>query len=86
MAEIINNEKGFKVIKVDMVECARWGGLGICDDCNECIGLCGYYVAVLNSVLCEECYKAWYERSKRYREDKRIESRNFEYMKKHLNL
>lgn len=86
MAEIIENKKGFKVIKVTLNDCLNWGGLGICDWCNECIGEYGYYVAVLNSVMCEKCYLEWYERAKNYPEDKRIEDGNFAYMKLVLNL
>lgn len=86
MAEIINNEKGFKVIKVSMVECAHWGGWGICDWCNKCVGSHGYYVAVLNTVMCEKCYKEWYDHATYYPEDKRIEDGHFAYMKNILNL
>ena len=86
MAKIIENKKGFKVIEVSMVECFEWGGIGICDNCNEAIVPKGYYVAVLNRVLCDECYDEWNERAIYNHEDARIEQRNFEYYKRMLNL
>ena len=56
-----------------------------CDHCNTAIRK-GYYVAVLNSVLCEKCYKSWHHRAKNYPEDRRIEESNFNRMKSILNL
>lgn len=86
MAEIINNEKGFKVIKVSIIEIANWGGFGICDWCDGYVGSHGYYVAVLHTVMCEKCYKEWCERATYYPEDKHVEDRHFNYMKIILNL
>ena len=85
MAQIINSDKDFKVIEVYLSDCIKWGGLGICDHCNTAIRK-GYYVAVLNSVLCEKCYKSWHHRAKNYPEDRRIEESNFNRMKSILNL
>lgn len=86
MAKIIENEKGFRVIEVTMTDIARIGGMGICDWCNGAIGKKGYYVAVLNSAMCEKCYNEWYERAVNYPEDGRVEAGNFLYMKNLLNL
>lgn len=85
MAQIVKNKKGFKVIKVTLSDCIKWGGFGICDHCN---GACdkGYYVAVLNSLLCEKCYNDWNQRAIYYPEDSRIEEQNYSYMKSLLNL
>lgn len=85
MAQIINSDKNFKVIEVYLSDCLSWGGLGICDYCNKPITK-GYYVAVLNCVLCEKCYKSWHRRAKNYPQDREIEERNFRYMKSILNL
>lgn len=85
MAKVVDNKKGFKVIEVSFIECVQWGGLGICDSCAT-PALKGYYVAVLNQVLCEDCYKEWCERAIYYPEDKRIEERNFKQYKQILNI
>lgn len=85
MAKVINNEKGFRVIEVTLSDCTKWGGMGICDHCNSAVPK-GYYVAVLNSVLCERCYNRWYARAKFYPEDMEIEYRNFDYMKTLLKI
>jgi len=80
MAEIIRNEKGFKVIKTSISEINQSvGGLGICDKCNVS-SFTGYYVAVLNYWICEECYNEFLGRAKRYKEDTEIEQRNYDYM------
>lgn len=86
MAQVIENKKGFRVIQVTLSDCIKWGGLGICDWCNEYIGSTGYYVAVLNSVMCDKCYNDWCERATYYPEDSRVEEKNFNYMKSVLNL
>lgn len=85
MAKVVKNEKGFKVIEVSLTECVQWGGLGICDSCGNA-SFKGYYVAVLNQMFCENCYKKWCERAIYYPEDSRIEERNFEIYKKILNI
>ena len=86
MAEIIANEKGFKVIKVSMVDCAHMGGMGICDWCNDGILSDGYFVAVLDSVMCRKCYEDWCSRAEYYEEDSDFEARNFNHMKKVLRI
>jgi hypothetical protein len=85
MAKVVKNEKGFKVIEVSLIETTQWGGLGICDNCNN-PAFKGYYVAVLNHLLCEDCYKDWCKYAIYYPEDNRIEERNFERYKKILNI
>lgn len=86
MAKIIENKKGFKVIEVSMMECIIWGGYGICDSCNEPMGKRGYYIAVLNWVMCEKCYHEWLERAENYPEDRQIEDANFRVYKSILGL
>ena len=80
MAEIVDNEKGFKVIKMNRDELYRaCGGLGICDRCNEQVDA-GFYVAVLNMWLCPVCYKRWMQFAVNYPEDREIEQRRYVYM------
>lgn len=55
----------------------------LCDSCNAEISddeSC-YYIAVLNDVFCEECYRSRGENMKHYREDERVENRNIENFK-----
>lgn len=85
MAAIFNNEKGFKVIEVTLNDCLCLGGWGFCDRCTDKIGK-GYYVAVLNWVMCESCFKEWYETAKRYPEDEDFENKVFLKMKRILKL
>lgn len=83
MAEIVKNDKGFKVLKMSLEEVNSIGGLGICDFCNAASHE-GYYIAVLNMWYCPKCYKEWISRAKYYPEDASIENKNFEYMKEML--
>ena len=86
MAKVVENKKGFKVIEVSCVECVEWGGLGICDNCNDSLLSGGIYVAVLNRVFCPKCYEEWMTYAVYYPEDSRVEKKNFEFMKKQLGL
>lgn len=64
----------------------------ICDNCNELLNvhpkkhLIVYYVAVLNRLFCDKCYKEWYARATRYNEDIPYEERYFNKYAKKLNL
>jgi len=58
MAEIIENEKGFKVISSSMSETWKFGGMGICESCNKA-SFKGYIICVLNRWYCEKCYEEW---------------------------
>ena len=80
--KVVENSKGFRVIEMSMVEVnGLLGGLGICDSCNNA-SFTGYYIAVLNSWFCPQCYEDWLKRAKRYEEDIPIEERNFERVKR----
>ncbi len=76
--ETVKNNKGFRVIKMSLIELNVYlGGVGICDFCNG-TDLEGYYIAVLNEWVCPECYEKWLKRAMRYKEDMRIEERNYQ--------
>ena len=80
--KVKENDKGFKIIEMSMVEVNElFGGDGICDFCNKA-SLTGYYIAVLNSWYCPECYEDWLKEAKRYDEDIPFEERNFERVKR----
>lgn len=52
----------------------------ICDYCNDEIkaeDTC-YYVAVLNQVMCKECFERWHKSAKYYPEDVDFEKQNFQ--------
>lgn len=85
MAEIVTGIK-FKVIKLNLIELqAVEGGyaIGICDSCGK-PSFDGYYIAVLNSYYCPECFESWLRRATYFSEDKPIEDRNFNYWKQQL--
>lgn len=86
MAEIIPNEKDFKVIKVSLSELRQaFGGYGICDYCGS-NKFTGYYIAVLNHWYCENDFKRFLKNAYNYPEDRNIEQANFENAKTLLNL
>lgn len=86
MAKIIESSKNFKVIEVSLIDMIKIGSFGICDHCNGKLFNDGYYVAVLNSILCKECYEEWHKNAKYYTEDKQIENGNFNRMKQIVEL
>lgn len=84
MAKKIKTDKGFLVIKLNREEAGMLGfGLGegecICMDCNNLCGDTIYYVAVINDVMCEECYNKFIEEATYYPEDSAIEQRNYDF-------
>lgn len=92
MAELIKNDKGFKVIKLSVEEATKlhWGiagsGACICMHCNNPILGDIYYPAVLNDTMDKECYEEWYREAVNYPEDREYEERSFQRVAKLLNL
>jgi len=84
MAEIVKNEKGFKVISCSMSETTIFGGMGICDFCSA-VSFKGYTICVLNSWYCEQCYQEWSAKATYYPADARYELSKFNYYKGLLN-
>jgi len=86
MAEIIENKKGFKVIKVSFEEVhQKFRSLGICDWCNSTPDSF-MYIPVLNCCYCDECYKDWMKRAVNHSEDHDFENRAFERAKQLLKI
>ena len=85
MAKVIENKKGFKVIEISKEELlkklSQYGSVGICDFCGNPTEV-GYYVAVINQWLCQDCYQDFLDKSQYYPEDKPIEDRNFKFYSK----
>ena len=79
MAKVVDNYKKFKVLEITrqemMDKLTRYGCLGICDMCNRPTSV-GYYVAVINQWMCEDCYNDFIKSVDRYEEDMRIEKRH----------
>jgi hypothetical protein len=75
MKEFTITPKGFKVLPVTNNEIFGWGGLGVCDTCNNPVHNEGTFVAVLNSVYCKKCYEDWHKMAINYPEDKPYEER-----------
>lgn len=84
MAEIVKNEKGFKVISCSMSETTLFGGMGICDFCSNA-SFNGYLVCVLNRWYCNDCYQEWTTTARFYQEDASYELSKFNYYKGLLN-
>lgn len=86
MAQIVSNEKQFKVIEMSTPEVATvFGGMGICDWCGKAHTK-GFYIAVLNHWYCKKDYEFFLERAKNYKEDRSIEDLNFQRVIKLLNI
>ena len=65
MDRIKYTPQGFSYVDVTMEECLAWGGLCICNECNEiCNDL--KLVYILGDTYCTKCFNDWLERSKNY--------------------
>jgi hypothetical protein len=85
MAKVIENKKGFKVIEISKEELlkklSQYGCIGICDFCGKPTEV-GYYVAVINQWLCQDCYQDFISKVSYCIDDKPIEDRNFKFYSK----
>lgn len=79
MAQIVSNEKGFKVIHVETLDMWVIGSPAKCDYCTTDMAPPdgGYYIAVLNKIYCPQCYKRWLAEARRHPQDAPIEDRNY---------
>lgn len=80
MAEIVENEAGFKAIKITRAELVsklgQYGAVGICDFCSTSPEI-GYYLPVLNQWYCPECYDNFVNNTTPHPDDSWYEERNF---------
>ena len=80
--DFISLSNRFKVIEIPRIllvdKLAEFGSIGVCDGCMRSEDT-GYYVAVLNQWLCKKCYDEWISYAKWYKEDERIELKNFNF-------
>ncbi|EHT2867201.1 hypothetical protein KXA96_001700, partial [Campylobacter jejuni] len=53
----MDNNKEFKILRLNKQEILKIGGYGICDSCNKALSNDGYMICVLYSCYCEKCYK-----------------------------
>lgn len=60
--------QGYTYLPVLPSHIYNWGGLGVCDSCNQDIQQ-GYLVFILNSCICSNCFNEWVDRAKVYPED-----------------
>ncbi|EAI3389517.1 hypothetical protein PJO00_001732 [Campylobacter coli] len=77
----IDNNKEFKILRLNKQEILKIGGYGICDSCNRRLSNDGYMICVLYSCYCEKCYKEWYKVAINHKEDKEIEKDVYENIK-----
>lgn len=79
MAQIVSNEKGFKIIHVETLDMRVIGSPAKCDYCTADMATPdgGYYIAVLNKIYCPQCYKRWLSEARRHPQDAPIEARNY---------
>lgn len=86
MSRLLENNKKFQVIKLTWREyAAATDSWGLCDACGQNTSEEPlFYVAVLDHVFCEMCFKAWYDTAKRYSVDMPKEQEAFIRMKHKL--
>lgn len=86
MARILTNSKNFQIIKMAWREyVAATDSWGLADCCGQNSSEDDlYFVAVLNSVFCPMCFKAWYDTAKHYSSEIQKEQESFVKMKHKL--
>ncbi|EAW7473419.1 hypothetical protein F7539_02165 [Campylobacter jejuni] len=77
----IDNNKEFKILKLNKQEILKIGGYGICDSCNKTLSNDGFMICVLFSCYCEKCYQEWYKVAINHEEDREIEKDVYENIK-----
>lgn len=76
---VFETEKGHRAIEVNLNELLTFSAMPpMCDSCNS--GLLGtnYYIGVLNSVYCKECFDSFSKEAIYYKEDKSFEDAKIE--------
>lgn len=71
--KIENNAKGFQIIRVNVLQMLKAGGMCICDDCSNAM-FNGTFIGALNRIYCDECYKGFENHATYYEEDKPFET------------
>ena len=79
MLSIINNEKGFKVIRMPIYTMRKifHGTLCICDSCLADLSY-GFYIPVIHQILCPDCFDKFIKRAKWHKEDSIIENKRYD--------
>lgn len=82
MAKIVENSKGFKIIKLSLEEIQHiFKGFGVCDCCSDLdkVNKELYLIPVLNNrSYCEDCYNKWIKQAENHIEDRDFEQKLFE--------
>lgn len=61
--------QGYTYLPVLPSHIYNWGGLGVCDDCNQNLTHGGYLVFILNRCICSDCFNEWVDHANVYPED-----------------
>lgn len=67
-------KQGYSYLPVTREEMLSWGGLAVCDSCNQNMSH-GYLIYILNSCYCARCFNEWQERAHHYPEDLQLQER-----------
>ena len=72
-AKLNYTKNGYSYIICSKQDCYDWGGLAICDDCNEIMQEKVYLIFILGRAMCKKCFEEWTERSHKYEEDLQLQ-------------
>lgn len=94
MAQKYNNDKGFLIIQMELLDALIICGIGnICDNCNNEIDVFEkdgfeniYYIAAINRAVCKRCCDDFIKGMDKYPEDESFEKHHYNYYAKKLNL
>lgn len=87
MAKKFKIDVGWTIYEVSNDEIFRWGGMCICDSCNQdVLGYKSFLIPVMNVCYCKNCFDDWKRSSSFYKEDLKAEKNNIDYYDKILKL
>ncbi len=72
-AKLNYTKQGYSYIKCTKEDCLNWGGMSICDNCNELMEEEVYLIFILSRAICKECFEEWLKRAKIYEEDLKLQ-------------
>lgn len=74
--QIKYTDKGYSYVECTENDCYNWGGIAICDYCNEKMNEKIYLIFVLGMAFCPKCFHEWQKDSYRYENDIKFQKEN----------
>lgn len=81
----VKNKKNFLILEMNVLDILKTDGSGICNLCSNNDNKM-YYIAILNQVVCPQCYNDFITYVDRYECDIPLEEERFKIMCEKFNI